>query len=383
MHTLITAVVNNLNSNKKCLAVFLDLAKAFDTVPHGKLIQILHSQGIRGIPHEMFKNYLSERVQMVKINNTLSDKKTIRIGVPQGTVLGPILFILYINSLLKLRAQGLMVSYADDTAIVISGYSWESVKNKCITDLLRIKNWLQNHKLTLNLTKTTYIAFSLTRANRPLYKNIIIENHCIEETSHTKYLGIVIHAHLKWQPHIDYISKKIRGLVHKFYLLRIFLDRRTLIVVYQALVESILRYGILVWGGLYNNALYKLNIIQKYILKVIFNKNKLYPSQLLFNQNIRSIRSMYVSAVCVYIYQHPGLQSLIDHNYNTRIRLGRNMQVPISNNNLNLRYINYIGPKVYNLLPWEVRNCTNLRKFKVLIKEVIFVKWNLIEKLFA
>lgn len=275
MHKLVTEVINNLNTDKKCLAVFLDLAKAFDTVPHDKLLRVLQGYGIRGIAFELLQSYLSERCQMLKLNDILSEKRMIKIGVPQGTVLGPLLFVCYINPLLRLsNINGMIVSYADDTVIVFAGDTWESVKNLSMNGLVIVTNWLQNYKLTLNLSKTNYIAFSLTKANRPQFNSVTINNHSIQEVSHTKYLGIVIDQYLKWRPHIDYISAKIRKLIHKFYLLRDFLNKKTLTTVYKVLVESIIRYGILVWGGLYKNSLYKLHIIQKYILKIMLKKKK-------------------------------------------------------------------------------------------------------------
>lgn len=125
------------------MSVFLDLPKAFDTVHHGRLLTILEGYGIRGITLHLFESYLSDRLQMVRLNNqTLSDQQKIKIGIPQGTVLGPILFVLYINSLLKLSINGLTISYADDTALVVSGDSWEDVKTKTIDCLTKVKIWL-------------------------------------------------------------------------------------------------------------------------------------------------------------------------------------------------------------------------------------------------
>ena len=140
--------------------------------------------------------------------------------MPQGTVLGPILFIAYINSLLKLEVGGLIVSYADDTALVFSGESWDDAKNRAINGMSIIGNWLQTNKLTMNLSKTAYIAFSLTAANRPHFANIVINAQLVQEVSQTRYLGIMIDRHLRWGAHVDYLSNKIRKLIHKFYFLR-------------------------------------------------------------------------------------------------------------------------------------------------------------------
>lgn len=383
MHALVSEVVKNLNANKKCVTVFLDLAKAFDTVPHLGLISVLQNYGIRGVSLQLLESYLSERSQRVKINNTFSNDQKIKIGIPQGTVLGPILFIIYINSLLNLQNDGLTISYADDTAVVISDDSWEQVKNKTINSLSKIMDWLKTHKLTLNLNKTNYIAFSLTNANRPSFDEISVDGQHIKEVASTKYLGIVIDKFLKWQPHIDYISDKIRKLIYKFYLLREFINSKTLLTIYKAFVESIVRYGILVWGGLYNNSLYKLNIIQKYILKIIYRRNRLYPSHLLFNNDILDVRSLYLLTICSYIHTHLGTQQQVDHYYNTRNNCNRHIKLPISHNNLNLRYVNYFGPKIYNQLPREVTSKINMKLFKSLVRGVICEKRYQFGRLFS
>ena len=121
---------DNLDKSKPSLCIFVDLSKAFDTVDHDDLLKRLYSYGIRGVAYELIKSYLSNRKQLVAINNVKSNFKQITCGVPQGTVLGPLLFILYVNDLLKMSTLGQIISYADDTAIFYSGDSWDSVKVK-------------------------------------------------------------------------------------------------------------------------------------------------------------------------------------------------------------------------------------------------------------
>lgn len=360
---LTSEVTNNLNNGKKCIGVFIDLAKAFDTVPHDKLLGVLSSYGVRGAVLKLIGSYLTERLQMVKVNGSLSNSQVIKIGVPQGTVLGPLLFITYINSLLKLETGGLTISYADDTALIFNGDDWEQTKTRVTRGLLIVKNWMETYKLSLNLSKTNYIAFSLTMASRPNFSEITICGNEIREVLHTKYLGIVVDQFLKWHFHIGYLSNRIHTLIHKFYLLREFLNRNLLITVYRAVVESLIRYGILAWGGLYKNALHRLNIVQKYILKIIFKKNRLYPSRLLFTAETCNIRTIYVIAVCSYFHSHDIVRKYVDHMYNTRTKVNRHLQIPINHRTINLKYIDYIAPKVYNLLPGDIKKVKNKRRF--------------------
>lgn len=251
MCELTNEITTNLNNGLKCFAVFLDLSKAFDTVSHPILMDVLESYGIRGNALNIFKNYLTNRTQYTRINQTLSEPNIIKMGVPQGTVLGPILFNIYLNAMSSLTVNGKIVSYADDTVIVFNDTSWQRVKDKFVGGILTIKHFLDSFRLSLNLKKTKYMAFSITDKNRPNYGDIQIDNLSdpIEEVSTIKYLGIIIDNNLKWHSHILYLTKKVRFLIHKFYLLREFLSKKLMIMIYKALVEQLLRYGILVWGG--------------------------------------------------------------------------------------------------------------------------------------
>lgn len=198
-----------------------------------------------------------------------------KIGVPQGTVLGPILFITYINSLTNISIKnGSLISYADDTVAIFSGQTWSDVKDSSESGLSKIQNWLDSFKLSLNVDKTKYIAFSITPSNRPDFDKIETNNLIIKELDSIKYLGIIIDKHLKWNVHVLKLSTSIRKLIHKFYILRDILSTDLLIMVYRTLVESLIRYGIIVWGGLYQASLQQLNTVQNYILKLIFRKKK-------------------------------------------------------------------------------------------------------------
>lgn len=374
MYEVIKEITENLDSNKKCIAVFLDLAKAFDTVNHDKLLNALNHYGVRGTVLDVFKSYLSNRQQYVKVNDIISDSMLVRIGVPQGTVLGPILFIIYINSMLQLDINALTISYADDTVILFSGNTWEDTKERVQNGMFQIKNWLDMYQLSLNVEKTKYIAFSATNVNRPNFHtiNIINLDNVISEVNCIKYLGIVIDKNIKWESHIDYLTTKVRKLIYKFYQLRSILNKKILILVYKALAESLFRYGILVWGGMYSNKLKKLNVIQNYILKIIFNRNKRYPTKLLYSDEISNIRSLYILDVCVYTFKKDELRNYTANIYETRSTSSGLLKIPPSNKNINQRFVTYLAPKFYNLLPRIIRQTQNIRKFKRLCKQYIY-----------
>ena len=315
---------------------------------------------------------------MVKINNTYSDRLTVEMGVPQGTVLGPLLFILYINSLLKIKElEGVIVSYADDTVCLFSGNTWDSVKEQAIQGMSKIKLWLDYNKLSLNVDKTTYVAFSLTDSNRPNFNTLFInKNFTIKEMTSIKYLGIQIDKNIKWDIQAETITKKLRRFIHKFYELRKFLNKKHLIIVYKSLVESIIRYGIIVWGALYDKALHPLNVIQNYILKIIFKKNRLFSTKQLYSENkVLNTRLIYFHSTLIHFYKNPQLRLTLNHDHNTRHR--KNLTTPRLHTSASQRFVNYIAPKIFNMLPSVVKTIKNYKQFSKSCKKYLIENYDL------
>ena len=139
----LTNIINRtLHEGRKCITVFLDLAKAFDTVSHSKLIQKLEYIGIRGKVLDVFVSYLTNRTQYVKIGDTLSSVEIVKAGIPQGTIVAPLIFLIYVNNLCNIHINGQLISYADDTAIEVTGDSWEEVEVGALQDMETILAWL-------------------------------------------------------------------------------------------------------------------------------------------------------------------------------------------------------------------------------------------------
>lgn len=176
VYELTKYITEHLDTNKKILTIFLDLSKAFDTVAHPILLNKLEKIGIRGVSLRLLENYLTNRTQQVKIKNTYSEEREIKIGVPQGTVIGPILFLIYINDIVDVNIGGEMISYADDTVLMFQDKCWETTKQKAEKGLSLMKEWLDNNLLTLNESKTYFMCFSIYNVNRPHYDKLIIHN---------------------------------------------------------------------------------------------------------------------------------------------------------------------------------------------------------------
>ena len=216
VQSLTELIYEKLDKSERVMAIFLDLSKAFDTVNHNKLLQKLQNIGIRGLPLHLIKSYLENRVQVVKLNDTYSDELTVKIGVPQGTILWPLLFLVYINDLLKKKIKGKIISYADDTSLVLYESSWRELENAANLAVNDINKWLRNNGLTINVEKTNYILFCNHNNTKPIKFKVIIhdDDQCLDcdcksitSINSTKYLGIIIDSNMKWREHMELLKK--------------------------------------------------------------------------------------------------------------------------------------------------------------------------------
>lgn len=378
---LINEINNNLNSNRKTLAVFIDLAKAFDTIPHEQLLYRMENMGMRGTTNSLFKNYLSDRTQRVKIEDHYSNPQKLTIGVPQGTVLGPLLFLIYINEIGTILNNAVVISYADDTVVVFNEMDWDRVFTSAENELKELYNWLNYSLLSLNVKKTKYIAFSVSEVDRPINKNLRIHhekcldhNNCqceiIKNVENIKYLGVIVDNHLRWNEHAYYINKKIRNLLYRFYQLREILNAKMIRTIYMSLVESVLRYCLIVWGGCFKNALKNIMVTQNYALKIIYKKEPTYSTDSLYKEaNILPLRALFVHSCLIYL---PKIKYLLTDNtvdYNLRTE---SLRTPLYTKAHTQRIVTYFAPKFFNRLPPNIKSTIyNKKKYNVMTKKYI------------
>lgn len=319
---------------------------------------------------------MTERYQQVHINGILSNTKIIKTGIPQGTILGPTLFLIFINDLLNYN-ECKIISYADDTILLCEDFSWERTWNKAQASLQDVKEWLDANRLSLNVSKTKYMAFSPTVAGQsrqlgPMY--IKGFNDGVIQTNVVKYLGVFIDHYLKWTFHIDYLAKRIRKLIYRFYQLRNVLAQKLLLIVYSSLAESILSYGISVWGSAYETTLKKLQVCQNFIIRVIFKiKSRVSVRDIYTTNCILNVRGLYIKSILILIHSKNNLYHA-HHSHNTRSQAAQMTPIDRVSKSVCQKSISYNGIKLYNSLPSLYRRYSS-RIFKKNIKSYIVVNY--------
>ena len=267
---LVHSTLNGFDDRKSTLGAFLDMSKAFDTIDHSLLIKKLEHYGVRGKALDWFRSYLQGRSQFVSYKNVNSDIKQMLFGVPQGSVLGPLLFIIYTNDLPHAMPSSKCILYADDTTIFNSSNNLTELYDNMKADLAIASDWLHANKLTLNVSKTNYILF--TRDKPPVTVPIIkLGDEQINRVTHLKFLGIHIDHRLEWNEHILGCKNKIASGCYALNSLKKILPRKQLYTLYQCLVQSYLNYGIILWGNAAKTKLNKLSTAQNKAVRKIVN----------------------------------------------------------------------------------------------------------------
>ena len=239
----------NMDQGQLTGAVFIDLRKAFDTVDHAVLLDKLSNLGIVDKEHGWFTDYLSNRTQVVEFQGVTFTPEAISVGVPQGSILGPLLFILHINDLPEVVSQCNILMYADDTVLYCSSAKASIIQDKLTADLSKIEHWLSFNSLFINVSKTEAMLFGTApRLSAVNSFSITLNNNVIKRVFHFTYLGIVFDDRLSWNEHIKHLISKAGKRVGMLGRLRRGLTRESANIVYCSLIRPILEYCVSVWG---------------------------------------------------------------------------------------------------------------------------------------
>lgn len=372
VYTLTNYISTNLDKGRKCLSIFLDLKKAFDTISIPILITKLEKLGIRGSQLQFFESYLTGRNQCVRIGDHVSTDLPVSYGIPQGSILGPTLFLIYINDLTGLNIPKCdLISYADDTVLFFAADAWDEVFIAAQTGLDIVNNWLRHHLLTLNSDKTKYLTFCIRQSMYNSNNYNIVPHQCsqgnncackaIERVHKIKYLGVIIDSNLSFKDHIKLLSSRIRKLIYVFKRLRHVVDPLLLKQIYFALCQSIISYCISSWGGSPKTVIKPVEIAQRAILKICTFKPRFFSTTLLYQYcEVLNVRQLFL--LTIILRQHK--QIIYDPKLTLR---RRNRLVCTPNHQPHTSFIKrffvFLGPFVYNKINSKL-NIYSLNKTK-------------------
>lgn len=295
---------HSLDDDYHVLGIYLDLKKAFDVVSHPTLIQKLSFYGVRGVCLNWFSSYLSDRQQRVKLNNSFSSFQSVTHGVPQGSILGPLLFLLYVNDLTLPDDDSRLLLFADDTTLLVRSRNHQCLQTLAQNNLNLIGTWLNANRLACNVSKTHYMIFTLNTAVRASPFHLLLNGETLCPTSSTRFLGVIIDNRLRWDAHINLICSKISKCIGVIRKLNKLLPPTTCLIIYNALILPHLSYCHVVWGNAASIHLQRLSLLLKRAIRAVHHAPYLAHTEPLFNNsNTLPFSKLYTFYSSIFLYK--------------------------------------------------------------------------------
>ena len=365
----------SLDDGRISLAVFIDLQKAFDSLCHKTLLSKLHHYGIRGLAHSWFESYLSQRTQFVAYNNTVSDMSNVSWGVPQGSIIGPVLFIVYINDIVNCSSLMRFLLFADDTNLCLTSDNYPDIMRIANCELEKLNIWFIANKLSLNVSKTNYMIITNKKSKPGATFKIMIANQSIERVMVSKFLGILVDDKLTWKDHITQIATKISKSIGIMNRIKNILDNSTLKMLYTSLILPYLTYCNIVWGGARVTSLNKLFILQKRAVRIVCRAPYLaHTSPLFVATGFLKLCELHKKELAIFMFRYhnnllpaccSGLITSVQttHNYSLR-KCASQYKIETSHTVIRQAFLSNSGPIIWNSLSDSLKNSVSLAVFK-------------------
>jgi hypothetical protein len=328
---------------------------------------------------DWFRSYLQNRKQFVQYKAT-SELLEITHGVPQGSILGPLLFILYINDQPNAIDHLKSILFADDTNLFHSSSNYATLFSQANQDLYFLNEWFKANKLSLNANKSVYIIFSKHKCKAENL-NIKIGGIVIQEKQFTTFLGIKIDANLNWKYHITQIKGKLKSAIFMINRIKNLIPKENLHTLYHTMIQPHLDYGLILWGGANVTLMKELTLLQKKAIRII-NKTDYYAhtNPLFKSSKVLKLTDQYEYDIAKFMYKHSqdmlptSLNRLfithkMHHQYLTRNR--SNPRIPLSKYTLTIKSVKHKGPQIWNCIPANLKSCRNINSFKLKYKHHI------------
>jgi hypothetical protein len=376
----LTEEITTALDNKKCtIGVFIDLKKAFDTIDHKLLIKKLNHYGIRGIANTWLTSYLQNRQQYVNLDDENSDLANVVCGVPQGSILGPKLFILYINDICKTSSLLKFILFADDTTIFRSGNDPVQLGKDISKELTKLDIWFTTNKLSLNVSKTNFMLFSNYKKQSNV--TVRIKETDIEMVYDSKFLGVLIDHKLNWKKHISMIKSKLSKTIAIMHKAKYVLNKNACLILYYSLFLPYVSYCCEVWGNAYKTNLECIYLLQKKAVRIVCNVGyREHTNELFCDLHVLKLTDLVKVKSSMIIYNANkrllpnNLQALFkissDSNHDTR--QSNNIRQVFARTTLKSQCISIHGIKLWNSLDNNIKCAKNIHKFQQMYKKKIF-----------
>lgn len=375
VYDFVEKIIQNLEQKNIAMGVFLDLSKAFDSLDHAIILEKLELYGIRGIALQWIRSYLTDRYQKV-VNEKdhkkyFSERGLISFGIPQGSILGPLLFIIYINDVVHALSDetASLINYADDTNLLIGAETFPDLITKTDISLNNMNDWFLVNRLILNKSKTNYICFRTKQSKIDIPKSATLLTQNVTLSQDTKFLGIHIDQNLSWEKEIQYVCNKLNSVSYTLRIMTKYLEFDVLKIIYCANFQSILRFGIIFWGG--SKDFHKIFIIQKRTIRLLLGLKARESCRGKFRElGILTVTGLYIYGCLLFLFRNKRkfTKYEIVHNYNTRSLC---YNIPEHRLTLSERNPAYSCIKFYNKLPTNIKELTTLRDFKKQVFNII------------
>ena len=364
------------------VGVFIDLSKAFDTVDHNILLTKLTYFGLSKNYIKLIKNYLSNRKQFISYNCKTTALKDISCGVPQGSILGPLLFLLYANDLKNASASLNAIMFADDTNLFVSHKDINTLFQIVNAELKNLETWFNGNKLSLNLTKTKYAFFHPKSYSDDIplrLPALKINNSIIKRESTVRFLGVLLDENLTWRPYIDLIENKISKYLGILYNARRTLNEECTKQLYFSFIHSYLNYGSITWSSTNKTKLKTLHRRQKHAARIIYFKDRFTHSKPLM-QSLKALNiyqlNIYKTILFMYNVKNNNIPRIfkssfttVINKYNTRSS-ERCFNKPYYRTK-NMEFsIMFRGPYLWNNIVKGNYENTSLQSFKTKLKNL-------------